>query len=61
MMITLAEHHNLKGLAKQEANTSIKAVSCVAYIARKTISQLHLPLLVREITFLYLQIVLGRH
>ena len=60
MTITLAEHHNLKGVAKQEANTSIKAVSCIAYIARKTISQLHLSLL-REITFLYLQIVLGRH
>ena len=60
MTITLAEHHNLKGLAKQQANTSIKAFSCIAYITRKTISQLHLSLL-REITFLYLQIVLGRH
>ena len=28
MTITLAEHHNLKGLAKQQANTSIKAFSC---------------------------------
>ena len=61
MTITLAEHHNLKGLAKQQANTSIiEAFSCIAYIARKTTSQLHLSLL-REITFLYLQIVLGRH
>ena len=60
MTIMSAEHHNLKGLAKQQANTSIKVFSCIAYIAQKTISQLHLPLL-REITFLYLQIVLGRH
>ena len=60
MTITLAEHHNLKGSANRQENTSIKAFSCIVYIVRKTISQLHLPLL-REITFLYLQIILGRH